>query len=889
MGALCSKPDAEKTPQPVPTTIAPADGATVAAAQAVGPAGAKALVPGSVSNLAGEKTARSVVHDTPLATQGGSGWRLYSVSADTAPTIAHAAPTAGGATGANVASVAVQADFESDIDEEPEEGGESASAPIQSEAVAAIPRHVASIAVQADFPSDDEVSEEEGDAAGKPAQLQREAAPGPRVSTVAVQADLKIDNGIPDDAAIASRPEHSAAKPPSGLDAGPVPEDVSQTPKEVSDITGSQAPKTSSATGNLAMSPTQALPGTVLSPAGSSTAGPVAATGGRPQASKSVESETRAMPSNQNSDLAAPAAAFEVAAKLAAEGASRRGVRAAFNNYLKQKRATPATSATSPELTRDNSSQQTPITGDALAKPNVNNVSSQTAMPQPSYTKGNAPPARPSQPPQQKPVLKTAVRTYSLAFKKLPGELNEAILSQLSSLHSLRSAALSCRSLHHAAKSAKDRIATTIVFRMIDPALLRDALAAAAAFELGPSEDSEVEERLFESLQRFHCGDKKCDPPKTIPFASAVYLSKIEPAVAHFSDKFQAIARDALEAEDRAVGRLRLSIYADKEPSWTEQRRFARAFYRFETYCQIVGHYWRSAGRNVNAVARRSDYFFDLFGLFELEQILCVVQFMGYGVVAPGESAGPLSTSFSDSLLTRAILGLRFTCKRFFKWAKLFEGQVANFPSSRLQRFQFELVSRGLLFLHNLGSYPDSQFRKLVPLAEAAACRNDNAAGANRFFIDVLAQWVRYGGGRNADALPAPGAAADFDKMVWRACASPGAETDEPGRAFLNLATRYVQGTQPPLFRHFMLIGGRSPLAWHRMAYVLWDMERIASSLRNAGGGGGQQDFIIRTSNLPTPPRALEPWAVVGPLPDPEERRIFGEGFYDEYEGSIYD
>jgi hypothetical protein len=241
------------------------------------------------------------------------------------------------------------------------------------------------------------------------------------------------------------------------------------------------------------------------------------------------------------------------------------------------------------------------------------------------------------------------VKQYSLAFKRLPGELNEAILAQLPDLQSLERAARSCHSLYHAANSAKDQIATSIVYRMVGPGLLPDALMTVATSDILSGTD------LY--MKGLKEGSWTSTIPGSLPFSATVHLSKLHSAIEHFVERYQAIGRDALQAEGAWVGSnlyvgSNLNVYADKELSRMERLRFERAFYRFETCRNMVVKHCSAASWDIEIVTSRSCEFFDRYAMHELEQVICVIHFLGYGVVAPGELHERLSFYAKTMLLT---------------------------------------------------------------------------------------------------------------------------------------------------------------------------------------------------------------------------------------------
>jgi hypothetical protein len=194
------------------------------------------------------------------------------------------------------------------------------------------------------------------------------------------------------------------------------------------------------------------------------------------------------------------------------------------------------------------------------------------------------------------------------------------------------------------------------------------------------------------------------------------------------------------------------------------------------------------------------------------------------------------------------------------------------------------LVTRGLLFLRQLDLTPAVHFRKFVPLSEAATREAHRQASrpyaSHRFFADPLWGWLRPEGSSIATQVRNPDYLA---LLVARPSAGPAEENVDPRRVWENLTTRYGGGTVADRDDIAFMVGW-SPIRWYRMAYVMWDADRLVACL-----GGADQTPFIHPDEILSQGRSDKPWVVVDAQEDPEERRIFGEGYHDDYEGRIYD
>ncbi|KAI1177138.1 hypothetical protein F4777DRAFT_216459 [Nemania sp. FL0916] len=161
-------------------------------------------------------------------------------------------------------------------------------------------------------------------------------------------------------------------------------------------------------------------------------------------------------------------------------------------------------------------------------------------------------------------------------------------------LTSLRNAALSCRTLFHALKGAEVLITSKAFLRQIDYDLLPEAILVHMSKSF-PLEDS-VRNEVVKKLKHRECAPVKWNLSDALPLAQ-------------FHEKLSVLAKQAAcEAFEKQPRLQREST----QITYEELRRFERAFYRFELFC------------NLHSYSGQDDDFFSSFSKWENEQLACV-------------------------------------------------------------------------------------------------------------------------------------------------------------------------------------------------------------------------------------------------------------------------
>ncbi|KAI1408104.1 hypothetical protein F5Y13DRAFT_114782 [Hypoxylon sp. FL1857] len=185
---------------------------------------------------------------------------------------------------------------------------------------------------------------------------------------------------------------------------------------------------------------------------------------------------------------------------------------------------------------------------------------------------------------------------------QLPLELLQRILTHLD-LQSLRNAALSCRTLLNAFKSAEVLITSEILLRQINYDVLPEAILVHKSWSLGkPSVSKGI--AFAENLKRREPAPTKWN------LADALPLARFHEKVSYLASQ---AAYEALEKQPRL-----LAIGESPTPTCEELCRFERALYRFQLYCNVVGPTFPLTDEEL------LDMFFEHFATWENEQLACI-------------------------------------------------------------------------------------------------------------------------------------------------------------------------------------------------------------------------------------------------------------------------
>lgn len=200
--------------------------------------------------------------------------------------------------------------------------------------------------------------------------------------------------------------------------------------------------------------------------------------------------------------------------------------------------------------------------------------------------------------------------------EKFPLELKQALLSSLSDVYSLRSAALCCSSFYHAFLDAEQLITTQVVKNQLDAEVLSEAVIA-----LKSSEQSWTGQGIVDFVD-LHLRSRMA-PPTSWTLSEALPLSNLHSNVERFASEFIA---EMLNTSSEFA-------YIDAPPTWPvsrkETNRVQRTFYRFELYCNLFHD------SKVFEASEMEGLFFSKFSYWENEQLACVYDYL-FRVVCPG-------------------------------------------------------------------------------------------------------------------------------------------------------------------------------------------------------------------------------------------------------------
>jgi len=202
--------------------------------------------------------------------------------------------------------------------------------------------------------------------------------------------------------------------------------------------------------------------------------------------------------------------------------------------------------------------------------------------------------------------------TSTSAIELLPIETQQAILSSLTSIASLKQCALSCPVLYTSYKAAESFIIAQILYNQIGFGVLPEAVLALSSSCLKSSDLEHFAEANF----------RKRRPPSSVySFKDAFLMSELHMRV----DLLRRIFfRKALTASQCAS--------PSQPASPSEIDRIERAFYRFEMYRHIFSRFQQNRHWRVEA---QQDMFFKYFSPWENEQLACVHEFLAQ-LVIPG-------------------------------------------------------------------------------------------------------------------------------------------------------------------------------------------------------------------------------------------------------------
>ena len=190
----------------------------------------------------------------------------------------------------------------------------------------------------------------------------------------------------------------------------------------------------------------------------------------------------------------------------------------------------------------------------------------------------------------------------SLVF--LPHEIRVAIFSYLPDVSSVKALALTCSYFLHTFRSVKWIVLDSVLRAQIDPELWSLAIMVLSSSRLEPWSRKGVFRCLTQHYDER--GLSQCTG------LEALYLSELHKHVQFFAADFASSILDP--------------VY-QVEASPREIRRFERAFYRFELYCNLFRRRKGCGEERFSAQEQRS-YFFARYPPWENEQLACVHDYL---------------------------------------------------------------------------------------------------------------------------------------------------------------------------------------------------------------------------------------------------------------------
>lgn len=190
---------------------------------------------------------------------------------------------------------------------------------------------------------------------------------------------------------------------------------------------------------------------------------------------------------------------------------------------------------------------------------------------------------------------------------QLSVELKQMILSNIPDVLSLRSAALSCRTLYHTLINAETIITTRVLLNQVGIDVLPEAYITHEASRLKSYTKEPIQDFIARHLS------KRQPPPVSWTLCDAIPVAKLHACVSALTLQFVT----ATSMKSPACG--------TRPATRTELSRIERAMYRFEIFCNLFRSFDDSAPRLLEQLW---DTFFLNFSPWESEQLACVHDYL---------------------------------------------------------------------------------------------------------------------------------------------------------------------------------------------------------------------------------------------------------------------
>ena len=193
-------------------------------------------------------------------------------------------------------------------------------------------------------------------------------------------------------------------------------------------------------------------------------------------------------------------------------------------------------------------------------------------------------------------------------------ELRQLIMSAITDVQSLKSAALSCPSLYYAFSNAETIITTHVLFNQVGCDVPLEAVAALESSRLRPPTKQGIQDFVAKYLRQ------RCPLPRSWTLRDALPVGKLHLSLRDFATKF---ANACLTKEP-----LRSATLTTPTPG--ERDRINRALYRFEIFCNLFRK------PDVVNFEDQRNLFFSNFSPWENEQLACIHDFL-VRQISPGK------------------------------------------------------------------------------------------------------------------------------------------------------------------------------------------------------------------------------------------------------------
>ena len=217
------------------------------------------------------------------------------------------------------------------------------------------------------------------------------------------------------------------------------------------------------------------------------------------------------------------------------------------------------------------------------------------------------------------------------SLEHLPTEIQSAILLNIGDVGSLESLIRASPGYHSAYLSQRHTILERVLFNSIHPDVLYDAFSAIDSAKIMTSDRQERAARVRTFLSEYKITRDKWAPPEHLDFDNLCRLARLQRYVQHSTED---LCRVAISFHSFPSAQ----IVHGKELSINENRRFYRAFYRFDIFCslfrnwelppddELLSHPWsrhHEKGFELEPL-EKSSRFLSLFKPWEVEELACV-------------------------------------------------------------------------------------------------------------------------------------------------------------------------------------------------------------------------------------------------------------------------